>query len=880
MRHQPKPWLGAERLVPLPAPYAPVSECFATSCPPPPPPPPTPPLYLPSNELFRVPDPARPLMTAIPETAGQKVSVDINGTIVTSAYVVADQPQGYLKANDANIDLAPSADGAVGPTSIARHATLSARIPVSYVNPVTGRPLALERDGRARTGAIGPLHRAGSGPDAAPPSCGDPDVANAPLLGSFPDPARIGSTLGDLGLGGGPAVVHLINGQVVVCVDVTLPTEPCDGPSAGFTVKATLLADQTGLAVRDLNAHLDCAIIAGVVFQDVDFRFDSTDKRWSASGTVESIPGLPLRGGVEFAHGDFAHAFAAAKPVALNLGFLRLHEVGFDVFPDCTTGHVQFGSIFHVPYIDADPLAIDAGYVLNWGATPPYFEANGKVAVFGAPTAGGAVRVFDDGTVTGHAHFHASIAGAFSADADVGLDFWRAAPLRFDVDGNGSVSVFDLVSESGEVVASDNGAGVCVGTFWGHVGIVVHANGSIDAWPFGDCDISRARDVRPAAADAASIGRRSRAATTIAFRVLAGGARLLVGVKGAGGPPAFSLTGPGGVHVDVPASGVRNNASSLVFHDRYHGITYVGLSQAARGTWHVTAAPGSPELTEVRTGTTLRPVAVRARVVRSGRRYRLLYAGPKVLGQAVRFLERGGGSVAVIGLATGGGRGSLPFTPRAGDGMPRTIVAVITQDGRPRAVRSVGTFRTPLLRRPARPSGLRLTRSGSRLLARWRPVRGATRYLVAVRSGDGRTPVIATTRTIAVLPGFAPASAATIEVEALAGHLRGPAARATIAAQRFTLRVAIARSSIPKSARAIDATITLDVAARVELRLLNASLNTAAHVVKRERAGAHKLALPLGQHGHRPPPGVYTLLVSAEVPGLQAQTHGFEVVTR
>jgi hypothetical protein len=860
--HQPRPWLDAERRAPLPAPYAPQNECFAVTCPPPLPPPPTPPLYLPTNELFRVPDPSKPLMAAIPETAGQKVTVEINGMLVTSDYVVADQPQGYLKANDASIDVAPPADGSLPPTPIARHATLTTRIPVSYVDPATGAPLPLRR----HVGWDGPV---------TPPSCDDAAVRNAPLLGSFSDPAGIGSTLGDLGLGGGPAVVHLVNGQVVVCVDITLPTEPCDGPSAGFTVKATLLADQSGLAVRDLNAHLSCAIIAGIVFQDVDFRFDGAAKRWSAAGTVEAIPGLPLRGGVEFAHGDFAHAFAAATPVALNLGVLRLSEVGFDVYPDRTTGHVVFGSVYHVPYISADPLAIDAGYAFNWAAAPPYVEATGKVAVFGAPTADGDVKVFADGTVTGRAHFHASVAGVFSADADVQADFWHAAPLRFDVDGNASVSVFDLVSESGEVVASDNGAGVCVDTFWGHVGLVVHANGSVDAWPFGDCDISSARDVRPGGSSKAA------AVSTIAFPVDAGSSRLLVGIASDGGPPAVTLTGPGGTRIEVPATGVVNTASALEFHDARHGITFVGLRRPAAGQWRVVAAPGSPLLKEVRTGIPRPPVTVHAHVVRSGAHERLVYSGPRVAGQTVTFVERGSAGVAVIARVSGGGSGSLGFTPLHGNARLRTIVAVVSQNGRPRAVRRVGTFRTPPAVRPGRPGRLSLTRRAGALDIAWQPVAGASHYLVLVRASDGSTPVRSTTHAVLRVPRFAAAASARVEVIAVAGSLRGSAARAAIAARNVGLHaVTVAHASLPASARSIGVGFRLDAPARIDLTLLDASLAVVAHAWRSERAGRASLALPLPTGGHRLTAGGYTLVVSATVAGLPPQRSGLAVQLR
>ncbi len=702
--HRVRPWFGRAKLTPLPKPYAPTNSCLYASCPPPPPPPPTPTLYQPAARLASWPDPSKPFMVAIPETSGQKVAVEINGTIVTSNYVVADQPHGFVMADDASVDLAPSADGSVPATPLARHATISTRIPISYVGPGGGPSLLARRAHAAQASGTAP-------------SCEDPAVSGAPLLGSFPDPAGLGSSLGDLDLGG-PISVHLINGQVIVCADITLPTTPClDSGSTG--VQATLIADQGGLRLQDLNAHLGCAIIAGVVFQDVSFNFSATDKRWKAGGTVEAIPGLPLHGEIEFAHGDFAHAGAATRPVYLPLGLLRLKEVGFDVYPDRTTGTVRFGSIVTVPFVDADPLAIDAGYTLQWAANPPFFEATGKVAIFGAPVFGGDVKVFGDGTVSGTAQLRADFLGLLRVEATVTADFWRVSPLRFNVDGNGSVSIPRLdLSASGEVNVSDNGAGACVDTFIGHIGIVIHRSGSFDL--FGSsCDITGARDIRPRSAPRAR-GAQAPAVASLQFQVTAPTRGLLVGVSGLRGAPSLALAGPHGEHQEAAASGAIDSPRRLVFHDTRSGVTYVGLRSPSAGTWRVTALPGSTLLTDVRIAAVRPPVAVVAHVVRKGTSYRLVYTGPRVPGQTVQFLERGTGDVALIGTAKGGGRGAIAFSPHSGSGAPRTIVAIVKQDGLIRTERQIGTYRTPAPRRPATPRGVVARRHGSQLIATWR----------------------------------------------------------------------------------------------------------------------------------------------------------------
>jgi hypothetical protein len=860
---------NAKLAIPPPAPFNPGNACNILSgpCPPPKATPPPPPLYMTGGEVAQIPQVSGPIMTAIPLDAGKSVTVEINGTLITSGYVIADQPRGFIKANNASIDLAGSPDGTVPPTPLARHATISAPIPSRYGPIFTGAAV------RPHAGST--------------LTCNDPEVQNAPLLGDFPDPAGIGSALGDLHLGGGgdPVSVHLINSIVVVCVDISLPLTPCATASSSFGIKATLLADQRGLTLQDLYAHLDCAIIAGVVFQDMSFSFTNTDKKWSAQGTVEAIPGLPLTGVVEFEKGAFKHAGLSTNPPALQFGFLRLDKVAFDVYPDKTTGTVRFGSVFHFPFIQADPLAIDGGYEYNWGANPAFLGINGNVAVFGDPIANGSLMLFTDGTATGTAHFKAGIKGVFSAEADVQADYWSTSPLRFNVDGNGSASLFDFISVSGEIVASDNGVGACVdGTSLdlGHFGLVVHSDGTVSAWApvEGGCDISSARDVKPAAILAN--GRLTpRAVASLQVPVAANTNGIFIGVQGDGALPAFSLDGPNGEHRDVAASGAINDANGVVFHDATNNITYVGVPKPAAGTWTVTAAQGSPMLTELRTGVVNPSPTVTAKVVHTGATYQLQYTGPKVTGQSVQFLERGSGDVASIGTAVGGGTGSITFTPHSGSADTRTLVGVVTQDGFPRGEITVGSYTVPAPKAPAKVAKIKAVRRGTTLVATWPAVSGASGYSTVLRTSDGRSHVYFAAKPGLSFAKFANSQSAMLRVVAMNGTLRSAATVAKVPALATGVRaISVSATQVRFGQASVRVRLTTTRPLTVTVSLNNGKAVTMTSMTRHVGAGTVTIAVPLKYKGKPLPRGTYTLIVGATAVGFPRTGNAFALTIK
>jgi len=157
---------------------------------------------------------------------------------------------------------------------------------------------------------------------------------------------------------------------------------------------------------------------------------------------------------------------------------------------------------------------------------------------------------------------------------------------------------------------------------------------------------------------------------------------------------------------------------------------------------------------------------VRARVTGRGTARTLAYRIEPAAGQKVTFVERGARTYRVLGEARGRS-GRLRFTPADGRPGTRRIEALVERGGVQTATVAVARYTAPAARRPARPRGLRVTRRGGRLVARWRPVAGAARYAVVVEAA-GRPRTLRLTRRTRLRVAVPSRGRATVLVGALA----------------------------------------------------------------------------------------------------------------
>jgi len=149
----------------------------------------------------------------------------------------------------------------------------------------------------------------------------------------------------------------------------------------------------------------------------------------------------------------------------------------------------------------------------------------------------------------------------------------------------------------------------------------------------------------------------------------------------------------------------------------------------------------------------------------------------------VRFVEAGRGVHSLI-ASTHKRRGHVRFQPADGRAGRREIVALVEQDGAPRATLQAGSYRAPAAPRPARPKHVRITRHGSRVRVSWRAPRPGFRHAVHLAIDDGRQLVrIARAGSHSVkVGGVDPGYGVAAKVIGLtSANGRGPTARTSIA---------------------------------------------------------------------------------------------------
>lgn len=128
-----------------------------------------------------------------------------------------------------------------------------------------------------------------------------------------------------------------------------------------------------------------------------------------------------------------------------------------------------------------------------------------------------------------------------------------------------------------------------------------------------------------------------------------------------------------------------------------------------------------------------------------------------------------------------------PNTPADGEPGARRIVAIVEQDGFPRASVKVASFRAGEDRPPAAPRRVFLGRRGSTAVARWRKAPRAQGYAVTFSQSDGRreTHFVAANKTRTILEDVPQEESVKVVVEAVGDdNVRGRGATASIKALR------------------------------------------------------------------------------------------------
>jgi hypothetical protein len=220
------------------------------------------------------------------------------------------------------------------------------------------------------------------------------------------------------------------------------------------------------------------------------------------------------------------------------------------------------------------------------------------------------------------------------------------------------------------------------------------------------------------------------------------------------------------------------------------------VAKPAAGTWRIEPRAGSSKVTSVDHALAQPEPSVLGGVRGKGHSRTLGYAYRPQAGQKVTFVEKGPHTLQVLGVATPGRCrepvrdtkcGTLRFRPGRGGAGRRQIVAVVEQDGRPRANLEIASYAAPRDLPPARPRLLRARRAGGAVIVRFQPVPGASYAAEAIVS-DGRRLTFAPGRSFRI-PAVGRDKSVKIAVRTVRAGEAGPAARLRVKATRRSAAV-------------------------------------------------------------------------------------------
>lgn len=585
-------------------------------------------------------------------------------------------------------------------------------------------------------------------------------------------------------------------------VDLKLPAA-----LGGISGSVTLFQDNlAGMHLDEVHLKSERASLFGVIgMKNLHFDYLGRENKWQGGGEMffppgggfevqvglvngtldylrlvaEPSPGLPLgeglflskigidyRGGSGLAFGGIAGITAATKVNVPLLGNCAILEVTgeflFTLRP--ALGYSQHG--------DADVACIHFG-----NAT---FEADvtGRVAF------------------EGEADFKLKVPGidfvAVEFNAHLGLGFqipWDAPERllrgelpdfpRFQADAGVRGEVLGLPIAEAEAVISTDGFGLCGRPFafapYMGAGYVINGPNRGFKVMKDSCNIAQFRlQSRSARADLPP------GARTLSFPGKPGIG--IVGITGADRPPRVLLTGPKGERFETPATLPSVGPDFVAGEYPPERTTYVVIRKPAAGDWTLTPLDGSAPITSVELGVPGPDPVVHAKVVRGAAGFGLKYDLKLGKGQRVRFAEDGPRTSQDLGEASGSA-GTIRFTPSEGKPGRRTITALVESDGMPFKRMKVATYYAPGPTPPGRVGALRVVRTGTGVVVRYKAAPGAVLYRIAV-SGFGVQRLLETDRTRIRLTDLPTTSALKVTVTALRATTKGQPVRARLAGAR------------------------------------------------------------------------------------------------
>lgn len=582
----------------------------------------------------------------------------------------------------------------------------------------------------------------------------------------------------------GTASLDIIRRASLLATHIGLPSI-FGGTTADTTIR---LSNPDGARLGNFKLSLGEFKLAGVGVKKADLAYTDTPLSLTGSAEVKIAESGPTVGAELVLGGGTsgrALTFQSFKgfyegppyiPLFAGVDLTRI-DGGFELYPPVTrltagaTVKVGGAALACPPYTLVGTLALQFYPSVS-------FDASGSARLFCIPVASGYVHVDDSGYISFGGRFGLDVK-IWSTQAQIDAAF--LAP-HFQAEGGQRTCILGYACLSGRGIISDRGIAACVSAKLLVVRVTLGAGADWDdpigsARVFTGCDFGRWRTVvRPAQA----AGPERRVTIRPGLRAFS------LAVVGRGRAPDVELRGPRGEVYSLPASGPMTVAAATGFRSPVDGTAYFAVGKPSAGTWRIVPRTGSSEITEVRTADGLPEPSVRlTRLAARRGQFAYRYAIRRVAGQKVTFVERARGGERRLATTSAAG-GVLRFSPSDASGTKRSIVALIEQDGQPRANLTLARF-AAAPPRPGRPPRLRARRRGSSLVVAWSPAAKAQSYEARIRLSDGRSLLFtraARARSFTVR-GVARSTRATVRVAGVRGRSRtGPATLLRVPAAR------------------------------------------------------------------------------------------------
>ncbi len=540
--------------------------------------------------------------------------------------------------------------------------------------------------------------------------------------------------------------------------------------AAGFTAD-----NDHGSNFSQLEIKVAKLEAAGVELKDVSIKWKEGGN-WSGSATITRrfASAYSLTAGIGLKDGDLASLNGAVGNlnVAVSPGvYLQSIGFGWERDPLALSGTVGFSA---GPSVAGKTAVSVNGTFKAKLADPLVFEVKGTAKLA-------------DKFSLGNVFMRYSSNGLFELGGKLDWDL-EVAYVKGEV--NGFVDGLDAAELEGQVhaciripwapdpcagggfIVSNLGIAACVDVYLGSVGVGYEWGGDFDLW-WGSCDLGPWRPAYPKGARIAAANR---------FQLRGGLPSAAFAIEGAGGAPDVTLTGPHGKTISVTAATPFAKKKDLFAVQSGNDTTYIVIKHPPAGTWTI-SDDGVVPIRQVLQSFGLPKPSVHAAVTGKGRAKTLHWRARPIKGQRVQFVEAGKGVHNVI-ATTSAATGQASFRPAEGPAGKRKIVAMVEQNGLPRANLTVGAYRAPGRVHPARPRHLRIKRHGSHLVVSWDAPKQGFRHVAYLRRSDDvrQLQVIAANRHSATFPAIRRGYGATVTVTGLThGNGKGPSASVKIA---------------------------------------------------------------------------------------------------